>query len=1234
MTLAHAIKDYTEILVNLFPPDKIISITDLFPSFIVFVGNSVKFVIIYIFSFEWLKTLIYLPIKIPELTSQILTEHLVFDQEQISALSINFIPEQMTQLIPKLITGFLNGLVMALPFTTPQIIALRQTLFKGKYAGLASFSGLILGKLVFISCILFGIRWIILPWIDLQAWNYLLGVGLILFCLLKSLNEVPDPNWGLQRIGNPFIDTMLATKDKIELKQVRLLILRKMFFFQFLLAWTEQNALFSYLQGTHFDLSSSFLDIVVFENESIIGTHVSYLIGLSLGLCLGTLFVCLAILRIWRLFLTQAELFFIPPEDFRYDVVNLTYVTPKIQRAHEEFWQSLLTKLGDFFLKYRFPKKMSGPYLHLQFKRFFDASRSFFLYREVDYMDEYRKDNTGLTIVAKTVYVSNYFFCLWLLTVSLSTFSYYGIDNFIHYSLGFTPEDKALTYTRPKTYMTALKEAYNMNDQTVSTFNGSLLDRENYLFFPYRQDVPFIPIESWIARDSNRLASMEESEDATESPLRESHSRRYMLKRKKNFFKNSQVTTTWPQSASHWFFKYDSPKERSAIKRSNRPAPKTLPTFAFDKNKVDEFIEKDAFPRITNASFQWEFLNYDQPTVFEDFIRSQYYTNPIFTNLLKGKMDKFIAQQPNRYNLKITDEKQLFENRLALAHYYDTLRDYQIAVDHNLSLKEINSQQEPGSTLPITRSLANRVYNQQFSGTLGPMRRLFALEYDFNQAVTFDQVPKRNWEEANKTPFEFNGTKTDRVNPSSSLVFQFDQPLYNENQNIPDLIRHESLDDDYLEPFSNQAIEPIQIPFLKPQASKPMFIGWDEELEKIVITDRYLSSSVQLEDQLRRIQGFPSGWLFSKNPILKKAESETSMSSTSEAEPLLGVSMSTDRKQDEDMKTLLEKVTRGTSTTEKRVKGKMKIKTKPSKPTQLDMENYLQSISMDSHIPEEIERMQLQTKIDLLGYFKESLLGPIEDKKAADGLILRQHFRTDWHANPGEVDKKGYQAFEFTRWPLMDFSTRKIHRHYVLPWVTFPSSTDEELDRITDVFGYSLDDNIPVPEDVIEEVGLGLNPIPHPPNAAFSFAFSRGHIRETANEVHANPIAILPPTTGGFFWSGNPLKFGISELTEAKRMFTEYFLEPTEDTISADELKDLPVNSPRPKYYNSDTAQEEYQDFNAGRQLPGLIPHREQKELGGGLSAKNVKKGLSIQDSFRKIFSDLKKDDKEIGDEF
>ena len=199
---------------------------------------------------------------------------------------------------------------------------------------------------------------------------------------------------------------------------------------------------------------------------------------------------------------------------------------------------------------------------------------------------------------------------------------------------------------------------------------------------------------------------------------------------------------------------------------------------------------------LLDTSFSQQFFEESSNSVnleLEKTIKQRYYSNPVYKTLLNMDIDLFLRRQPSSYLLSPQEEKELFQKRLILSNYYDSLRYY----------KKMPYINEFHALFNGSKSYADRVYNQQFKGTLKVVRRLFS--------ITFNE----------------------KENSPEKIILKLDQPLYKRLKKNNNLIGHEEL---ILKPDKSK-------PFIELTSPIPFYTGWDEQLRKLVITNRLLPRS-------------------------------------------------------------------------------------------------------------------------------------------------------------------------------------------------------------------------------------------------------------------------------------------------------------------------------------------------------------------------------------------------------
>ncbi len=393
--------------------------------------------------------------------------------------------------------------------------------------------------------------------------------------------------------------------------------------------------------------------------------------------------------------------------------------------------------------------------------------------------------------------------------LSLSSIPFYGLDYLATGPLGFVSQDKAFKNT--------LLDQYNIKDSVLglgisSQFDTldidvSQFDRGRYLIFPERtmpfdfEDINYRGEAEWTTR-YDKVSTISDSRSGFLSLAK--------------IFKKQKMEDNLPTA------------------RSNAPDQKILPiksTFSPDvrnassglalESKLSRFEDwystdsnqspddapplESIFTELQDTTFPLDFLRTAsvEPENIDLKLKQKYYSNPIYKNLLMVDIDLFLNRQPSKFKLSGADELDLYTKRRILTSYYDSLREY----------SKLPYSTDFETFFDGSKSFTNKVYNQQFKGTLRSLCRLFYLTVD-PEAVS-NQIGSKN----------------------NKLVLKFDQPLYTFAKSNSSSIYHEELSD---LSFKNTT----QSPFLQDQNFAPLYAGWDETLRKFVITNKFLSRDV------------------------------------------------------------------------------------------------------------------------------------------------------------------------------------------------------------------------------------------------------------------------------------------------------------------------------------------------------------------------------------------------------
>ena len=676
-----------------------------------YIVESLKYGTLYLATFQWLRDLIYLPLIVPNLTLSIIRETCYpFESPALNFFSFLEIPAYRENTF---IVGLLNSFFACLPISAGHILSGRRLLVQGIPSGLAAGSGMILGQWWFVVCVVMGIRPLLVPWLALEPFNYLLGIGLLINIVYRITHE--------RRIR------VVKWSDKRELLQY--------FLTSLLLSWCEQTSLFQHLGNITVDTGTTLLD-------SWVGSA-GYVGGLLVGSCIFSLFFALLGLALKEVWL----------------------------RSRAVTSSRLTNKLHTFSL-------------------------------------------------------------VLLVGFSFASVPYYGFDYLVTNRIGFVSQDTALDRTlfTPATMdditgKIGVLSDNNSFDTDVSTFDRGLYLQEHKLVPQSFEDLNYQGEYAWTKRLgkyvrhlvkrraplawSNFLKSLQENDNLRLNEGRDTKGRSYRKRYIGNsesspnlqLLENDAVNTLneeWLSTAEmedEWELEEEQEGEEKE-KQDN-----TEGRLNRDKAAENEFL------LMFDTSLSPLFINYvTEASVFEKALKKRFAENPLYSLLLRIDIDSFLNRQPASHFLSSAEEETLFQKRTVLGQYYDTLREY--------------NQLQKG-----LKSFSNRVYNQQFKGSLRVVRRLFSMT------------------------------------PTERRVLKFDQPLFYQGrsptlQDFP-LNFHEELT-----PYTQ-----LVSPFVEPAQSRPLYAGWDEELRKLVVTNRSLGRSEALYQQLTD-RGNPSqGVQFTSWPL-------------------------------------------------------------------------------------------------------------------------------------------------------------------------------------------------------------------------------------------------------------------------------------------------------------------------------------------------------------------------------
>jgi hypothetical protein len=682
MSFVAAIRDYVEVLNNLSDSfTGVVPITEFLSETLKYLLKTSQSGLVYLISLQWIRDFTLLPILIPQVSSSLYREIFFLENPANVFFSFLEIPSFRENTF---FLGICNSIFFTLPFSILHILAIRRLFIKGVPAATFTIGGYLLGQWLFLACVIFGLRNILIPWLTIEPLNYIIGL-IIVFRVVYNMTQEnlrEFSGWQQPQYLNFFLTSCV-------------------------LAWCEQTAIFQYLGNVNLAPTSSALDVISGSHSSF--SHLCYLAGIGVGSIVFTV-----------------------------------------------LWGVLLFQIKNWFIQYT-PLFLSS-----------------FI----------QTINTGSFILA--------------IGLSLSSLPFYGLDYLTTGPLGFVSQDKVFKNT--------VLDQYNVKDSVLglgisSQFDSvdidiSPFDRGRYLIFPERtmpfgfEDLNYRGEFEWTTR-YDKVSTVTDS-------------RAGFLSLAKIFKKQKQEELIAPGNATTELkdvfplqsrFSTDLRDAVTSSRLESKEA-RFQDWYSLDStNSSDDARPLESiFSEIQDTSFPLDFLRTTsvEPGNIDLKIKQKYYSNPVYKNLLALDIDLFLNRQPKTFQLSAEEELDLYTKRRMIGAYHDSLRDY----------SKLPYANEFNNFFDGSKSFTNKVYNQQFKGTLRSVCRLFSLTSD-----------------------------SDSTELSNSLVLKYDQPLYT-FQNAP-----------VFSPYHEETLGDAKTktsPFLEDFISGPLYAGWDETLRKFVITNKFL----------------------------------------------------------------------------------------------------------------------------------------------------------------------------------------------------------------------------------------------------------------------------------------------------------------------------------------------------------------------------------------------------------
>lgn len=836
MSLATSIKEFSDILSDL---SNVKGFTDtipkseFWPQVLIFSAKSLGSGIFYLLSFQWLRDVSYLPLLIPEISpySFFGDQNLAAGPEGSHLFSFS---QSTSYATDQLLAGLVNSFFFSLPLSLPHLISIRRLFFEGTVAAAASIFGTILAHSIFLMSIVYGLRFIIIPWFSLEPLNYIVGVVAVAISL-----------WSMSQQSFRLVPI------------IRKGYLIKICVLNFILTWCEETVIFHSLNNLTLNTQSTYLDLYPSSGalDSFI-VHTTYLLAFVLGNCVfSALFYYLILLA---------------GENVR------DFNTFSHARTAKIFNKLLMFLIAAFTLS-------SFPYYGLDYL-FMNALG--FLPEDPIY------EQTLFSPTAVTTKAPHLF----------KEMPPQKMESFTPLNLDLNYFDRGMYLNAPTEFPEG-KGKEGIPNPNLPTLSFEELNYRGEYAWVMRHQVMKELVKKRTSIFTKMMTKQRNKYDQYRALAEKRRAQSPVKARMKS--KTVGSTSEWkegvlPGEPSQLFLKISKflghgfllPKQvqsemrefitpgtelssdRSNLEISSEEGePKRLiqPTSRQKNEMIDPIQEEVDFEQEFLSDYSKGFtppysLSYDRvrarniPTRIR--LKKRYYLNPIYRSLLQTDIDNFLARQPAAFKLTSNQEYELYQKRKMLEKYYNWLRYYEPFT------KMIQMRFE----IPDSLSFVDRVYHQQFKGTLKIAKRLFNVTFDSKEnrrkkrVLSYDQLLYKDsqlkgnpilHEELNQDLLgsKINGHKAiDSKNDQLTLIEKIDSDGVNQDNTTHisqskgdhDIESNDSSDDEIYEEetslidkASSKYIEAEDSPFIEESNSSPIYAGWDDVLRRFVITNNF-----------------------------------------------------------------------------------------------------------------------------------------------------------------------------------------------------------------------------------------------------------------------------------------------------------------------------------------------------------------------------------------------------------
>ena len=790
-----------------------------------YLASSAKIGFLYIFTFQWIRDLAYLPILIPQYTEAIVKEKLYFTGNPV--LNIFSFAETPTILQNKFIIGFLNSVFASLPFSSAHLIALRRFYLQGWPAAVVTNVGIIAAQVFFLVAILFGWRGLIIPVLQFEPWNYLIGLTIILRIAydMGQAAGVVQYRQFLPEYKKVFISMAVGG---------------------FVLTLCEQSVIFHHINNLTVGLEPSFFEPATSTSANLTTDHGLYVLGFILGSFAFTyLFYWAAIFfrtvvtlvlrittvrfhayyhRYSKLFIITLALSSIPFYGVDYYIANpLGFVPNDTSLIPGVFAPNTLNDMtySDWEGKILEGKDLGEDQALAGFDR--------------GIYSKYRLGKVN--------------------TEDLKSFNLFGTDEDykipVEYAwLTENMRRPAIRYDFIQRHKKTLERFYGWLEQTgtremVAKVTGAESTQERQARSEREQaerieneKAEAIALkkrqELWVPEKFDQFTIIDNAnwlrESLSVSPDKTEIDRIFRISRQ--LFEEpdfEKIENTRPLIDD---LLLEAENRRKEAQEITDVTAEQIPKFVARQNfreavhydQLERGVINDAYSNDNLIPWVWPAINSAEPEGSQEelvpihaFFRGpkqrkaqeMFYNSRYYQLLMRTDIDAFMARQPKSHLLTANEEAELYYKRTMLSDYYNSIRQY----------KKMSDSKEFRSAYGGAKSFAHKVFNHQFKGTYRVARRLFAVDLSPEAHPDFPESRRR--------------------------VFKYDMPLFDDTESHNPMIHEELTKRREIKKESagksRKAREArSQKPFFKATNTSPFYCGWDETKRQFVLTNRLL----------------------------------------------------------------------------------------------------------------------------------------------------------------------------------------------------------------------------------------------------------------------------------------------------------------------------------------------------------------------------------------------------------